>query len=218
MQANTVNLAGKRQPCPCHVCAFFMSKEDEYSVLLPFMAEGIAAGDKCINIIDKRHRGERVGNLIGAGVDVAATERSGQLDITPWEQAHIVRGHFDQDAMLAYLDTQASAAQEHYPKTRLWSNQEWALEELPGVEDILEYEARFNYVWPKYYDTTVCVYDMNKFSAALLMQVLRSHPFVIIGGILRENAFYVPPDELLKELRANRFPRAAMAARPAGAN
>ena len=33
------------------------------------------------------------------------------------------------------------------------------------------------------------------------MDVLRTHPVVIIGGILQENPFFVPPDEFLCELR-----------------
>lgn len=33
------------------------------------------------------------------------------------------------------------------------------------------------------------------------MDIMRTHPMVIIGGILQENPFYVPPDEMLKELK-----------------
>ena len=33
------------------------------------------------------------------------------------------------------------------------------------------------------------------------MNILRTHPMVIIGGILQENPFFVPPDEFLRELR-----------------
>jgi hypothetical protein len=33
------------------------------------------------------------------------------------------------------------------------------------------------------------------------MDILRTHPMVIIGGILRENPFFMPPDEMLRELR-----------------
>jgi hypothetical protein len=51
----TVNLARRRQPCPCHVCAFFSSKEEEDSVMLPFMAEGFTAGDKLVHIIDEKY-------------------------------------------------------------------------------------------------------------------------------------------------------------------
>jgi hypothetical protein len=33
------------------------------------------------------------------------------------------------------------------------------------------------------------------------MDIMRTHPMVIIGGILQENPFFVPPDEMLRELR-----------------
>lgn len=40
------------------------------------------------------------------------------------------------------------------------------------------------------------------------MDVLRTHPMVIVGGILQENPFFVPPDEMLRELRSRAEPRA----------
>jgi hypothetical protein len=197
----TVRLAGSTPTCPCHVCAFFRSKEEENAVLLPFMAEGFEAGDKLVNIIDERNREERLQRLASVGIDVLAAERTGQLEIKPWERAHVVGGRFDQQTMLSNLDEAAQSASRSYRLTRLWSNQEWALEGVPGAEDLVEYECRFNYIWPKYNDVVVCVYDSTRFCADLLVQILRTHPFSIVGGILRENPFYVPPDKLLKELR-----------------
>ncbi len=69
------------------------------------------------------------------------------------------------------------------------------------MHDVVEYESRINYMLPKYDMATVCTYDLAKFSAAIVMDVLRTHPKVIVGGILRENPFYVPPDEFLRDLR-----------------
>jgi hypothetical protein len=34
---------------------------------------------------------------------------------------------------------------------------------------------------------------------------MRTHPMIIIGGILQENPFYVPPDEFMQELRRRRM-------------
>lgn len=34
-----------------------------------------------------------------------------------------------------------------------------------------------------------------------MLDVLRTHPMAIIEGALKENSFYVPPQEFLKELR-----------------
>lgn len=33
------------------------------------------------------------------------------------------------------------------------------------------------------------------------MDILRTHPMVVVGGLLRENPFFVPPDVFLQELR-----------------
>jgi hypothetical protein len=33
------------------------------------------------------------------------------------------------------------------------------------------------------------------------MDVVRTHPLVIVGGLLQENPFFVPPDQFLRELR-----------------
>src|SRR5688572_19894590 len=54
-----VQLAGSTLDCSCHACAFFHSNEDEYRTLLPFLKEGIEAGDKTFQIVDKAQHEER---------------------------------------------------------------------------------------------------------------------------------------------------------------
>jgi hypothetical protein len=81
---------------------------------------------------------------------------------------------------------------------------EWALVDLPGTGDLIEYETRVNYVIPKYKGPVICTYDLTKFGASVVMDALRTHPVVIIGGLLQENPFFVPPDELLREIRQRR--------------
>jgi hypothetical protein len=88
---------------------------------------------------------------------------------------------------------------------------EWALHDFPGVHDIVEYESRLNYMLPKYDMATVCTYDLTRFDATVVMDVLRTHPQVVIGGMVRENPFYVAPDELLRELGDRRSDHSAPA-------
>jgi hypothetical protein len=47
------------------------------------------------------------------------------------------------------------------------------------------------------------VYDVNKFGGRTLMDVLCTHPKVIIGGQVHENPYYLPPDQFLA-FRASR--------------
>ena len=37
-----------------------------------------------------------------------------------------------------------------------------------------------------------------------MIDIMRTHPMIIIGGILQQNPFFVPPEEFLRELRERR--------------
>jgi hypothetical protein len=151
-----VRLAGNALGSSRHVCAFFNSKDDEYRVLLPFIKEGFDQGDRAFHIVKDDHRPAHRRRLQQAGIGVDEAERTGQLEIRRWEDAYLRDGHFDQNRMLALIeDVLQGGHAAGYPLTRLVANMEWALEDRPGVEDVVEYETRLNFVLPKY-DDAVC--------------------------------------------------------------
>jgi hypothetical protein len=156
MSDKQVRLAGAVLDRSRHVCAFFNSKEEEYRVLLPFVKEGFAQGDKAFHIVDPRNRPQHLQRLEQEGIDVAAAEQRGQLEVLRWEDAYLREGHFDQNRMLALIEEVLQGGEaQGFPLTRLVANMEWALEDRPGVDDVVEYETRLNYVLPKY-DDAVC--------------------------------------------------------------
>ena len=155
-QIETVMLAGSVLHRSRHVCAFFHKKDEEYQVLLPFVKEGFEQGHKAFHIVDPLHRDEHLRRLNEAGIDVAEAERSGQLEVRRWEDAYLREGHFDQDAMLALIEEVLKGGKaQGFPLTRLVANMEWGLEDRPGVDDIVEYETRLNFILPKYDDAVV---------------------------------------------------------------
>jgi len=197
-----IRLAGAVLDRSRHVCAFFHHKEEEYQVLLPFIKEGFDQGDRAFHMVNPQHRAEHLRRLHRAGIPVAEAERNGQLEVRRWEDAQLRDSHFDQHRMLALLEeVLAEGKAQGFPLTRLMANMEWALEDRPGLEDFLEFETRVNYLTPRYDDVLCCIYDLGRFSASVVMNVLRTHQMVIIGGILQENPFFVPPDEFLRELQ-----------------
>lgn len=200
-----VNLAGREIGCSAHACAFFHTEEQFYKVLLPFIREGFAAGDRAVHIVDPAKRERHLKTLTEAGIDTKGSLDSRQLEVRRWEEAYLREGHFDQDAMLALIqEVLEEGRRQEFPMTRLVANMEWALEDRPGVTDIVEYESRLNYILPQYDDTVVCTYDLGKFSAPVVMDILRTHPMVIIGEVMQENPFFTPPDEHLRELSSRR--------------
>lgn len=196
-----VRLAGRTLRDARHVCAFFHSREEQNEVLLPFFKEGFERGEKLFHIVDSRLHDDHVMACRDCGIDIEAAEQSGQFEVRHWEDAYLKDGYFDGQRMITILEEVLASARDKFGLTRLMGNMEWALETAPGVTDIIEYEASLNYILPKYPDPVVCVYDLNKHSGSVVMDVLRTHPMVIVGGVLQENPLYVPPGEFLEELK-----------------
>jgi hypothetical protein len=151
-----ISFAGSTLHQSRHVCAFFNSPDEEYSVLLPFVREGFERGEKAFHIVDPRLRTDHYDRLRSGGVPVEAVEERGQLQVINWEDAYLRGGHFDQNAMLKLIEEVLNAGpQEGFPLTRLVAHMEWALEDRPGVDDLVEYETRLNYVLPRYKDPVI---------------------------------------------------------------
>jgi hypothetical protein len=204
-EQQAIRFAGSQLGAQRHICAFFHSAEEEYRVVLPFIKDGFECGHKAFHVVDPKLRDEHRQRLTSAGIDVAAAEQSGQFDLRPWGDVYLRDGRFDKDRMLGLLAKVLEEGREQgFPLTRMVAHVEWALEKQPGVDDLVEYEARVNYIWPRHKDAVICVYDLTKFGGHIVMDILRTHPMVLIGGIIQENPFFVAPDEFLKELRERR--------------
>jgi hypothetical protein len=95
-----------------------------------------------------------------------------------------------------------SGATAGYPRTRLVGHHmDWLFLDGPAVSNLLEYEARLNHVLSMHNDPVICNYDLSKISASVVIDIMRTHPLVIVGGLQRENPFFVPPDQFLLEMR-----------------
>ena len=204
----SVQFAGGTLGVQRHICAFFNSIDEEHRVLRSFIRDGLDGGEKGFHIVDPELRDEHLKRLAGAGIDVERAIATGQLEVRPWQEAYLCGDRFNQDAMLALIEeVLQSGAATGYPLTRLLAHMEWALLDKPGVDDLVEYETRLNYVLPKYDDPVICTYDLSKFGSSVAMDIMRTHPAVIIGGVLQENPFFVSPDQFLLEIRERRSVR-----------
>src|SRR5258708_1043543 len=186
------NLGGQR-----HICAFFNSIDEEHRVLRSFFKEGFDRGDKAFHLVDPEQREEHLRRLAEAGINVHRAIDSGQLEVRRWQDAYLRGDHFDQNAMLALIEeVLQSAHTAGFRRTRLLAHMEWALLDKPGVDNLVEYETRLNYVLPKYDDPVVCTYDLSKFGASVTMDILRTHPVVIFRRVPHRHPPLLPPDPL----------------------
>jgi hypothetical protein len=185
-----------------HICAFFSSPQEEYEVLMPFIKEGFERGEKAFHVVAPELRSWHLQRMVAGGIDVVDAQDRGQFELCDWSEMYLPDGRFDQYRMMAAWDSVLGrAGAQGYPRTRIVAHMEWSLEENEGVSDLLEYEARFN-LRKCDHDPVVCTYALNRYNGATIMDIIRTHPMVLLGGLLQENPFYVEPQEFIRELHA----------------
>jgi hypothetical protein len=178
-----------------HVCAFSRGDAQRDEVLVPFREAGILAGDRCICVLDS-HDTEQVAKPLSLTVDVESSMRCGQLDVLPSEAAYLLDGSFSATRMLDFWEACVGVAVRNggYTFVRAVGEMTWALRDLPGVDHLVRYEARLNQFLPRYPQAILCLYDLERFTdGQLLMEMLRTHPKVLMSGQLLDNPWYVEP-------------------------
>ncbi len=202
----SVTLAGSQLGQVRHICAFFNSDDEQYQVLMPFIRDGFARGDKSVHVINPGQHADHLRRLASAGIDAEAGRKSGHFELKTNTETYLVDGHFDQDRMLESFEQMARSNEgAGYAMSRIVCQMEWAGAGQPYIHDVVEFEARVNDVWERHpYDAVICTYNLQKFGGEAVVDIMRTHPLVLIGGVLQHNPFFVPPGQFLREVRARR--------------
>ena len=200
--------AGSQLDQTRHVCAFFNSADEEYRVLLPFIKDGFQCGHKAIHVVNPDQRHDHLERLAEAGIDPADAQRTGQLELRTNTETYLPEGRFDPDRMIAAFEQLASGnATGGFPLSRICCRMDWSVANGSHVDDVIEFESRVNEVWHRHEDAVICTYHLGQFRGDEVIDIMRTHPMVIIGGILQQNPFYIPPKEFLQEFRQRRSRR-----------
>ena len=111
--------------------------------------------------------------------------------------------------MIALLRAEAERAlAEGYSALRVTGEMSWVLRGLPGSERLIEYEAKLDGFLRAGRCLAIWQYDQRRFPAELLLDVLRTHPVVVVGTETYGSPFYVPADVLLGQDSASATLRA----------
>jgi MEDS: MEthanogen/methylotroph, DcmR Sensory domain len=210
-----VTLCGQRLPRSAHICAFFDSRDQEYDCIAPYFEEGLRQCEQVVSIRDAGECAphlERLRSRIPQSLDEPV--RTNQLRIVASEETYLQDGCFEGERMYRMLeDLLRDAASSRFKRVRTCGDMSWALREMPGTDELMEYEARVNQLTRKYDCTLMCAYDVNRFSGKAVMDVLATHPMVVMGERIYENPYYVEPTDFLATL-LRRGPAALARAQP----
>lgn len=184
-----------------HYCGIFRTDEDHRQLVLEFVRDGIARGEKMLYLVNIHTAAHLEKMLREAGIDAGPLLTSGQLTIRAAKDAYLTDGEFVPEKMIQLLrEATQHALDEGYPALRATGEMSWALAGDPGSERLVEYESLLNTFFPGSKCIAFCQYDRRRFDSEMLLDILHTHPKVLFGTEGCDNAdmYYVPPESFLE--------------------
>ena len=186
-------------PVGTHMCLIYDNEDERRKVIGKFLAAGLHEREKVAYFADTVTPAEVEAWLREMGVDVSKQSNTPAFSVTVAEKTYCPGGKFDPEVMLGTLRTYyKTVLEEGYPGSRVSGEMSWALRGIPGSDRLMEYEALVNGVLVTHPITAICQYDARRFDGALIFDVLKVHPMMIVHGQVVKNPYYIKPEEFLK--------------------
>ncbi|MCU1346444.1 MAG: protein kinase family protein [Acidimicrobiia bacterium] len=173
-----------------HVCGFYWGLKGRDPILLPFLRAGLRAGENCLCVVHATEPSAVVDNL-GDEADAEGWVANRQLEVWRASDTYLRGGRFSRASMLGFCA--AFIGRTTRPAARMVGECGWVAQSPPGSEELLEYETEINRRLPEFPQRVLCLYDLEVVQGQMLVDVLKTHPKVMLRSIVLDNPNYVPP-------------------------
>ncbi|MBN1877722.1 MAG: MEDS domain-containing protein [Anaerolineae bacterium] len=184
-----------------HICGLYETEAERDAIVMGYLHAGDLARDLQFYCPTERSADDFVNVYRQLYPDCAEYVYDRQrFQLRSARELYYPDGVFSPWAMDDGLNAFFNESQRAGPRNiRAAAEMVWALEAIPGVEHLMAYESRLNYFIPGKPWISICLYNVTKFSGATIMDVLRTHPYAISGGVITENPYYQDPDVWLSQ-------------------
>lgn len=187
-----------------HLCLFYDRQDEQIGISVEYIRGGLHKGERCLYVSDSETLDALRTALRDATIDVDEEIARGALLLLTKEQGHLAGGCFDCESMIAMLaDAVQSALQDGFTGLRAAGDMTWLMDDAPGSDHVVEYEAMMNEFYASTSALGLCLYDRQRLHPRALEAALRTHPAVLIGDrCCGENPFYEAPDVFFQRMDA----------------
>ena len=182
-----------------HVCGLYETPEERDEIIMGFLHAGDIGGDLQLYCPTERTEGDFRKKYTDKYPECSHhTDDKNCFQLFSARDLYYPDGTFSPDAMDRGLNGFFTESQKDGIRNiRATAEMVWALEAVPGTEELMVYESRLNFFILEKPWIIICLYNTSKFSGSIIMKVLQTHPYVINGGVITENPFYQDPKEWL---------------------
>ena len=181
-----------------HLCALYSSPVERDRLLFPFLRAGMSEGAKCLCLTDELDPEAVRARAVG---EAAAGHRAPdeQLEVDRASDVYLKSGRFSVEHMISVLCDTLAAIDGNFPALRAAGEMSWVLPQPPGADDFFAYESALNRIATEEPAVFMCLYDLRRCAVSMLVDVLRTHPTVLVDRMVLYNPHYVSPQEYVAE-------------------
>ena len=181
-----------------HVCALYSGRDEFEATLAPYVVAGLVAGDKCVCVVEAEARAALL-DEVGRHVDLEACIASGQLEMSTAAESYLRRGVFSGDEMLEFWtdSLDRSLHEDGFEFVRNSGDTSGVADLFDDFDEFAVYVSHINRLATEYPQAVLCLYDLALVGGGMMLDLLRTHPKLLLGGLLIENPHYLTPDEYL---------------------
>jgi hypothetical protein len=142
--------------------------------------------------------------------------RSEQLDVDRTSDAYLESGRFSVEHMRSFLSGRMiGAAESDFPMLRAAGDMSWVLPQLGGADDFFVYESAVNQIVEDMPAVFMCMYDLQGCGVSMLVDVLMTHPKVLLDRTVLDNPHYLTQmeDSAVNGSATTRYPLAKVPTR-----
>jgi PAS domain S-box-containing protein len=181
-----------------HVAVLCDTDDGFLDAVVPFVRDGLLHHERVVCVVGPDTAARLGDRLAASGIDAAAAESTGQLELQDPGPTPPTTSGSDADALRTALRrTQERADEASFAGVRM------AVDAAPAMRDAVTDASRLLRMESALIEhlsaarcLALCVYDRRRIGPDVLLEVLRTHPSVMIGGSVCANPHYVAPAAL----------------------
>ncbi len=195
---SSLGFTSQQFPPGVHICQIFSSDDERQESLLKFILSGLQAKERTTCFSDKATE-KAVGEFLGNyGISVKEARDSGAFTLAETRDIYFKDGRFDPERMLGVLSQYYDdSVAQGYPAARVIGEMTPTIQHIDGGSRLMEYESKVSLLLRDRPVTAVCQYDARSFDGAVILDVLKVHPLMVVRGSVVHNPFFIKPEEFL---------------------
>ena len=168
-------------PLHAHLGTFFNSDAGRLRLAVPFLVEGLSAGQPCFLVAEGQALDAYVAGLRNRGIDVDAATSESRLATAPGPGESV-------EGALSFWEEALTGALADAPNVlRAVGDMGSARKGFESDRQMIDFEVAFNSISKRLPTVILCQYDVREFDGETIFQAIRAHPDLYethLGGFL----------------------------------